>query len=217
MAVNLINPFSSEHFSCVHSQSVIHYCVQRIALPSRFSLFYCSWPNKLGEGCWEEPIFKMPVATSSSDSSKCFGPATIRAFLCLCLRAITGKRRRGYWTLEDYSSTRDMYLIYPILMWLNELSDGALKHWPQICHAWEDLNPSRLYLNTHTCHIWLHVGAHTRRQSCICLDHTCHFCWHWQVEIQGYRRHKSGHMWPHTGIGWKTTWRSKDLRYACNQ
>lgn len=79
-----------------------HQCVQCISIFSPFSLFYCSWPNKFGEGWWEEPIFKMPVATSSSDSSKCFGPATLRFSVCLCLCESDTMREKEEGTLKAW-------------------------------------------------------------------------------------------------------------------
>lgn len=46
---------------------------------------YCSWTNKFCGGYWEELIFKMPVATSSSDSGKCLGFTTMRASAHVCM------------------------------------------------------------------------------------------------------------------------------------
>lgn len=85
-----------------------------------------------------------------------------------------------------------------VLMWLNELSDGALKHWPQICHALEDLNPSRLYTLTHAVSgsMWEHIHTGSRAYAqiipAIFVGIKCQKAR--QVEIQGQvRTHVASH------------------------
>lgn len=92
------------------------------------SPFLYSLPSKICGDYWEESTFKMPVATSSSDSGKLLDLLTIKAALCECV-CVKERRRNSkrYWMVCGYPWTQDIYLICWLLIWLNELANGEPK------------------------------------------------------------------------------------------
>lgn len=142
-------------------QEINHQYIEWISLLPFFSLFYCSWPNKslvkvVGRNPFSKCLWRHPALTPVS--------ALVPLQWMLFFYVFAWDR---YLEREEGGDTKCSKIIpllricitHPVLMWINELSNGALKGCTQICHGFESV--VALYLNTPSCQIRLHVGAYT--------------------------------------------------------